>query len=262
MPRLEQKHSLATRLFHWINVPILAVMIYSGLLIYWANDVYAIRLGGITIVKFFPDWFYGPCISTIARRGDGLAFHLHVVLRPQRPALRRLHGLERGVEAPVTEPAHFRRGLAGRPARPWIEEGAFAAEEVQWRPAARLYRSGGDGGWLPPDRPGHLQTGPSRLAHHAAGRIPAARLEHFVLTLGYVAFFVIHITQVVRAGWNNFRAMVIGVEVAKDEEISYEYAGRPDGTPREYAGRRTASTGSSAGRRTTSTRSTTDSRTS
>jgi hypothetical protein len=42
---------------------------------------------------------------------------------------------------------------------------------------------------------------------------------------------------VVRAGWNNFRAMVIGVEVATDEEGSYEYAGRPDAAPRRYATR-------------------------
>ena len=45
-----------------------------------------------------------------------------------------------------------------------------------------------------------------------------ARLEHFALTIGYVLFFVIHITQVIRAGWNNFRAMVIGVEVVADRE--------------------------------------------
>ena len=45
------------------------------------------------------------------------------------------------------------------------------------------------------------------------GGYPAARLEHFALAIGYVVFFLIHITQVVRAGWNNFRAMVIGVEV-------------------------------------------------
>ncbi len=45
------------------------------------------------------------------------------------------------------------------------------------------------------------------------GGYPAARAEHFALTIGYVLFFVIHIAQVVRAGWNNFRAMVIGVEV-------------------------------------------------
>ena len=56
MQRLERKHSLATRALHWANVPILAVMIYSGLLIYRANDVYAIRIAGITLVKFFPDW--------------------------------------------------------------------------------------------------------------------------------------------------------------------------------------------------------------
>jgi thiosulfate reductase cytochrome b subunit len=58
------------------------------------------------------------------------------------------------------------------------------------------------------------------------GGYPAARLEHFALTIGYILFFLIHITQVVRAGWNNFRAMVIGVEVAADGELSYEDVGR------------------------------------
>jgi thiosulfate reductase cytochrome b subunit len=40
-----------------------------------------------------------------------------------------------------------------------------------------------------------------------------ARAEHFILTLGYVVFFVIHIAQVIKAGWNNFRAMVTGYEL-------------------------------------------------
>ena len=96
MPRLERKHSLATRIFHWVNVPVLAVMIWSGLLIYWANDVYAIRLGGVTLFQFFPDWFYERAAPRPPPgRGDGLALRLHVALRPQRPALRRLHVLER-----------------------------------------------------------------------------------------------------------------------------------------------------------------------
>jgi len=34
------------------------VMIWSGLLIYWANDVYELRVGGVTLFHFFPDWFY------------------------------------------------------------------------------------------------------------------------------------------------------------------------------------------------------------
>jgi thiosulfate reductase cytochrome b subunit len=48
------------------------------------------------------------------------------------------------------------------------------------------------------------------------GGYPMARFLHFWLTVGYVVFFLVHIAQVVRAGWNNFRAMVIGVEVVDE----------------------------------------------
>ena len=54
----EEKHKLSTRWFHWINFPILSLMIFSGLLIYWSYDPYRIGLGGITLFHFFPDWFY------------------------------------------------------------------------------------------------------------------------------------------------------------------------------------------------------------
>ena len=36
--------------------------------------------------------------------------------------------------------------------------------------------------------------------------------------VGYVLFFLVHITQVVRTGWNNFRAMITGYEVVTLEE--------------------------------------------
>ena len=48
-----------------------------------------------------------------------------------------------------------------------------------------------------------------------------ARAEHFALTIGYVLFFVIHISQVVRAGWNNFRAMVTGYELTPLKEAEH-----------------------------------------
>ncbi len=35
---IEHKHSLAIRWMHWINFPLLVLMIYSGLLIYWADS--------------------------------------------------------------------------------------------------------------------------------------------------------------------------------------------------------------------------------
>ena len=50
------------------------------------------------------------------------------------------------------------------------------------------------------------------------GGYEAARFEHFWLAIGYVLFFAVHIIQVVRAGWNNFRAMLTGYEVVRAEE--------------------------------------------
>ena len=52
------------------------------------------------------------------------------------------------------------------------------------------------------------------------GGYEAARLEHFLLTVGYVLFFLIHIIQVILAGWNNFRAMIAGFEVIKGDSQS------------------------------------------
>jgi thiosulfate reductase cytochrome b subunit len=49
-----------------------------------------------------------------------------------------------------------------------------------------------------------------------------ARWEHFLLVIGYVLFFAVHIAQVIRAGWNNFRAMVTGYELAAAEDAPYE----------------------------------------
>ena len=265
MPRLERKHSLATRLFHWANVPILAVMICSGLLIYWANDVYAIRLGGITLVKFFPDWFYR-ALHVDHRLAEGMAWHFTFMW------LFAINGLLYvGYTAWSGEWRHLvpNRHTFAEAWQVVLHDLGCARSRCRGAsstgPAAGLYRGGRDGGRLAADGPGDLQTGPARLAHHAAGRIPAGAARAFRLTVGYVAFFVIHITQVIRAGWNNFRAMVIGVEVAEDEEISYEYAGRPDGAPestpavappRPEAPPAVAptSTRSSAGRRTASTR--------
>jgi thiosulfate reductase cytochrome b subunit len=52
------------------------------------------------------------------------------------------------------------------------------------------------------------------------GGYEAARLEHFILTIGYCLFFVIHIVQVVRAGWKAFRSMVTGFDVMPVENDS------------------------------------------
>ena len=47
-----------------------------------------------------------------------------------------------------------------------------------------------------------------------------ARILHFVLMIGFLGFFLIHIIQVAKAGWNNFRAMVTGYELENVEVTS------------------------------------------
>src|SRR6185437_8230695 len=74
MKRLVPKHPLAIRWFHWINFPLLAAMIWSGLLIYWANDVYRVGWGSWTLLHFFPDWFYN-WTGLPHRLAEGMAWH-------------------------------------------------------------------------------------------------------------------------------------------------------------------------------------------
>jgi thiosulfate reductase cytochrome b subunit len=50
------------------------------------------------------------------------------------------------------------------------------------------------------------------------GGYKMSRIIHFALTIGYVLFFLVHIIQVIIAGWNNFRAMVTGFEVVSVQE--------------------------------------------
>ena len=78
MNRLEPKHPRAVRWMHWVNFPVLTVMIGSGLLIYWANDAYTLGLGGVTLFHFFPDWFYR-LLHLEHGLATGMAYHFTVM---------------------------------------------------------------------------------------------------------------------------------------------------------------------------------------
>ena len=73
----KKKHSLALRWMHWINFPVLMIMMYSGMRIYWADlrDPYAIGIGSWTWFEFWPSWINGP-LDLERRLAAGIAFHL------------------------------------------------------------------------------------------------------------------------------------------------------------------------------------------
>ena len=54
------------------------------------------------------------------------------------------------------------------------------------------------------------------------GGYEMARWLHFWLTMSLLGFFFVHVGQVVLAGWNNFRAMVSGLEVQRVDSPSIE----------------------------------------
>jgi thiosulfate reductase cytochrome b subunit len=49
------------------------------------------------------------------------------------------------------------------------------------------------------------------------GGYAVARFIHFWLMMFFLLFFLVHVGQVVKTGWNNFRSMITGYEVVAEE---------------------------------------------
>jgi thiosulfate reductase cytochrome b subunit len=212
--RLENKHPRLIRWCHWLNVPLLALMIWSGLLIYWANDVYRIGWGGYTLFHFFPDGFYG-ALGLDHQLAKGMAWHFTIMW------LFALNGL---VYVGYTIfSGEWRHLVPGR--RSFREAWQVLLHDLHLskaEPPKRKFNGAQQFAYTGVILmgAGSLLTGlamykPVQLAWLTGllGGYPWVRWEHFWLTIGYVLFFLLHITQVIRAGWNNFRAMVTGYEL-------------------------------------------------
>jgi thiosulfate reductase cytochrome b subunit len=216
---LEEKHKLATRWFHWINFPILSAMIFSGLLIYWAYDPYRVGLGSLTLFHFFPGWFYDLTgISQQLALGMALHFVFAWIFAINGIAYVLYTFFSGEWRALVPDRKSFGEALqvamhdAGFKV-PLPPQGRYnAAQRVTYSAIVVM------GGLS-------LLTGlaiykPAQLhwLTAALGGYEWARWEHFWLTMCYVAFFVLHLAQVIRAGWGNFRAMVCGYDLVNAQE--------------------------------------------
>jgi thiosulfate reductase cytochrome b subunit len=229
---LERKHPLAIRWMHWINFPVLFTMIWSGLLIYWNDSdnayrhphrVYRLGLGHVTIFRFFPDWFY-KWLDVPYHVTQGLGYHFFFMW------LFALNGL-----------AYVSFLLWSKEWKFMVPTRKSFAEAIQVTLVDLRLRKG-----LPPQT---KYNGAQRIAYTAVvlmglgslatglaiykptqahwltsllGGYEMARWFHFWLTIGFCGFFVVHVGQVILAGWNNFRAMVSGFEIRRRDEPSLE----------------------------------------
>jgi thiosulfate reductase cytochrome b subunit len=229
---LERKHLLAIRWMHWINFPLLFLMIWSGLYIYWndsippgnhAHQVYRVGIGHWTLFRFFPDWFYRVLnIPYHVTQGLGLHFFfmwffavnglLYVFyllwskewkfMTPTR------HSIVEAIQVTLVD-LHLRKGLP-------FQTKYNGAQRIAYTSVLLMGL-------------GSLLTGlaiykPTQLhwLTTALGGYEMARWLHFVLTIAFCLFFVVHVAQVTLAGWNTFRSMVSGYEIRRVDEPSLE----------------------------------------
>ena len=214
MEEIKEKHSLAMRWTHWINFPVLAIMIWSGMMIYWANDEYSITIFGHQIIQFFPDWFYK--FFNIRRRlAEGMALHfLFMWFFALNGLLYVLYTLVSGEwRELIPKRSSFKEAWLVLLHDLHIRK--FAPPQKKYNAAQRIAYTG-----IIVMGFGSLLTGlaiykPVQLywLTWLCGGYHVARVIHFALTIGYVFFFLIHVVQVALAGWNNFRSVIAGFEI-------------------------------------------------
>lgn len=198
-------------------------MIWSGLLIYWANDVYRLGWGNKTILKFFPDSFY-KALNIPYRLAEGMSLHFffmwffaingiiyflyllfskeYKLIFPNKKSLKEswqviLHDLRIKKGLPPQKKYNAAQRLA--------YTGVIIMGFLMLLTGLAIYK-------------------PAQLYWLCAmlGGYEWARAEHFSITLLFCLFFVVHLIQVILAGWNNFRGMVTGFEVEKTKPVIKE----------------------------------------
>ena len=221
LKKIVEKHPLAIRWLHWINFPLLTIMIWSGILIYWGNDVYRIGFGDKTLLKFFPDSF-NKALNIPFRLAEGMNLHFffmwfftingivyffylifskeYKLIFPHRLALKEawqviLHDLK------------IKKGLP---------------PQKKYNAAQRIAYTGVLFLGLAVTLTGIAIYKPVQFNWlcYILGGYEWARIEHFIITILFSLFFIVHILQVILTGWNNFRSMITGFEVIKEDKNS------------------------------------------
>ncbi|ADW67722.1 cytochrome b/b6 domain-containing protein [Granulicella tundricola] len=231
---LERKHPLAIRWMHWINFPVLFTMMWSGLLIYWndsippyahSHEVYRVGIGSWTLFRFFPAWFYTNKLWDIRYMPTtGLGYHFFfmwlfgvngilyvaflLISKEWKFMVPLKSSLRDAVQVTLVD-LHLKKGLP--PQTKYNGGQRIAYTSVIFMGLGSLLTG------LAIYKPSQLHWLTSAL-----GGYEMARWLHFLLTLGFCGFFLVHVGQVILAGWNNFRAMVSGYEIRRAEEPSLE----------------------------------------
>ena len=230
MPHIAKKHPLALRWFHWVNFPLIMVMIWSGLLIYWANQAYKVKIFGVVLFKFFPAWFV-ELMGMKYRLATGMSWHFvfmwfFMVNGIGYAAFLIFSGGWRHI-FPASKQSFISAwhtvlhdlGLRKEPSMVGKYNGA---QQLAYSGVVVLGVLAFLSGWAiyKPTQLFWLTT--------ALGGYESARLIHFIVMVLLSLFFFVHIAQVAKAGWNNFQAMVTGWEIMRTSPTPSTLSPHPD----------------------------------
>lgn len=201
---------------HWFNFPILTVMIWSGLRIYWADlrDPYVFGIGSWEIFEFFPDGVTEP-LGLERRLARGMAFHFAFAW------LFTINAVAFGT--------YLWRTGGWRNFVPTLDD-------LKTIPSVLMHECGLKKEAPPQGKYNGVQqlsygiillmgvlaivTGfilykPTQLNPLLTllGGYESVRFMHFAVTIGFLLFFVIHLAQVARAGLGGLFSMVTGFEL-------------------------------------------------
>ncbi len=206
-----EKHAIAIRWTHWINFPIMTLMIVSGIMIYWANQAYT---------PFISENFYQQIgLSQSLALGMGLHFFfmwVFVINGIIYVSYLLLSGEWRKIVPTLSSVKEaFYVTLHDMGLRKTLPaQGKFnSAQKIAYSSVIVLGLAQVITG-LAIYKPVQLQVLLSLL-----GGYETARLLHFIVTVLCCLFFLVHLFQVIRTGWNNFRSMISGVEEITEDEI-------------------------------------------
>ncbi|HPI11013.1 MAG TPA: cytochrome b/b6 domain-containing protein [Catalimonadaceae bacterium] len=203
---IRQLHPAWLRILHWVTFYTLLVMVWSGMLIYWAYPAY--KIGSWPVIP--KSWFN--VLGLESQLANGLAYHFNFmwILMGAGFFYLLFSTFFQNWKHLVPVPSDGKRL--------W-QMGRFALGLEKEKPV--------EGKYNPAQKLAYFTTilalalvvasgwaiyKPARLfwMAEALGGYRNARFIHFSCTVYLVLFFVVHVIQVVRAGWRNFSAMVTG----------------------------------------------------
>lgn len=216
----QKKHSLALRWMHWINFPVLMVMMYSGMRIYWSDlrEPYALGIGSWQIFEFWPDQVKSG-LQLERKLAKGIAFHLnfgwffvinglaYMFFLSRKGEWRHIVPDFQAVKDSRRTVAHDLHLTKNKPVQGKYNPAQQVVYSIVIVMAALLVLSG-----FAIYKPGQLSW-----LEAAFGGYNYARFVHFSMTILLMLFFLVHVLQVVRAGWANFASMVTGYRLDRSD---------------------------------------------